>query len=432
MNLQQRMQRLFAVASALARWIAGDVRAHWVSALFSVAVAFGVWLLIEDVTNPRSEARAPANSGITVEAVNIPDGYLPPSLATVQVRVRGRESDLRELRPEDFRATVDLAEYDPTVGALTVPVRVTSRRDGVEVLEVFPSTMRVQLQPAWTALVEVTARVIAAPPSGFRIKQVDNKEVPPAMTPQIVTVIGPRELVERVARVELDVDLSEARTERYAVKGNLVARSAEGNVLQVRLSSTQAEAVFQIESVFSPRTLGIAPQVSGTVAHGYRIRAITVDPPLVRVTGPRAVVDSLTGPLLLDPIDVSNQDRTFTRSRSIEAPANVEIDVENVVVTVEIEPIVAEQTVYRALRIVDLPAGLQVLPESSLTTAITLRGNLVDVEAALRDASLLQPTVSLSGATAGSATYTPVVAPPAGVEVLGVSAVTVVLGAGPG
>jgi YbbR domain-containing protein len=213
--------------------------------------------------------------------------------------------------------------------------------------------------------------------------------------------------------------------------GELVAKSAEGNVLQVRLNHNEAEAVFQIESVFARGTIGLSAQWTGEIEHGYRIVSVTPDPSTVEVEGPEAVIASLSGPFVLEPIDVTGQTGTFARSRRVEAPDNVETDVETAVVTVVLEPIRAEETVYRALALEQVPEGLTVLPASQLTTAIVIRGNLLDVEAAVADPTLLRPTVSLAGAQAGTSMHVPQVVPPLGVEVVSVSQVTIVLAAGP-
>ena len=62
------------------------------------------------------------------------------------VEVEGREDDLAALSVEDFVATVDV--QDIAAGRPTeVPVKVTSRRDGVRVLAVDPRDYRVNSIP---------------------------------------------------------------------------------------------------------------------------------------------------------------------------------------------------------------------------------------------------------------------------------------------
>jgi YbbR domain-containing protein len=423
----ERLARLRSRAGAAGRWLVSDIRGHWPSAAFSIVVAFGVWLLFEDESDPRVEARAPENAGIPVVAVNVPDGYLEPTLGTVVVRVRGRESDLQGLRPDDFRATVDLSDVEPGAEIVSLPVRVAARRDGVEVVEVIPGQVDVRFDPAAVRQLQVTARVIDPPPAGFQIREVDGKPVPPDISPAIVTVQGEREIVDRVARVEFDVSLANARTGEWPTSGELVARSEDGNVLQVRLSTTRAQATYQIEAVFAPLTLGVQSELTGEPARGFYVVRVTFDPPTVELTGPQAVIEGLRGPLLLAPIDVSNQTRTFTQTRTVQPPENVEVGTQTILVTVQIEPVHAEKTIFAAVTVTDVPEGLAVSPGQSITTQMVVAGNLLDVDALVLNPSLLQATVSLSGATAGTASYTPVVVPPANIEVKSVSQVSVTL-----
>ena len=434
MNWQDRLRGLGILVGNGARWLAGDLRGHWPAALFSVAAAFIIWFIIEDITNPREEGRAPADSGIQVTAVNVPDGYLVSIPQTVFVTVQARESDIATLRPDDFRATVDLADVDPTVGSVNVPVQVTSRRDNVDVLEVSPPTVNVHLERAFRREVEVTARMIAPPPPGFRIKQVNGVEIPPDIEPPIVTIEGPEELVARVERVEIDVNLATARTATFSVQGDLVARSEAGNEIQLSISDTRATATFQIESVVSPTTLGIRGQTTGTPAKGFAIVNVTVDPPTVEVTGPQAVIEGLKGPLLVEPVDVSNARQDVTQTRTLEPPENVSVEVETVVVTVEIAPIPSRIAIWTEVTVEDVPPGLIAIPgalPSVRATEVVISGDQADIDAVREDPTLIRATVSLSGAQAGTASYTPTVTVPPGVNVESRTDVTITLAAGP-
>ncbi len=100
-------------------------------ALFSLAAAFGIWFVIQDVENPRIQRCFPedCSRAIPVEAVNA-DQYIPTSTFTVGVQVEGREADVRKLVPDDFRATIDVKGITPGVPQ-DRQVKVTSNRGGV-------------------------------------------------------------------------------------------------------------------------------------------------------------------------------------------------------------------------------------------------------------------------------------------------------------
>ncbi len=433
MRWEERTRGAGQVATALARLAAFDVRRHWMAAVLSLLTALVLWTIIEDIENPRVEGRAPAEGGIEVEALNIPDGYVVEALQTVLVRVEAREGDLESLRRSDFRAEVDLAKVDPANGIARVPVKVVSRRSDVVVLEVIPSSVDVSLTRSLKRDVEVTVRIVEGPPAGFRIKQVDGIDVPPLIDPPLVTIQGTAELVERVDRVELEVSLATAKTRSFVVSGDLVVRSAEGNVLQVTLSDERATATFAIEEIFTPSAVGLQPRITGQPEKGYVVTNISVEPSAVEVTGPTAVIEGLQGPLALEPVDVTGAKASLTRTITIQPPPNVSIERQTVVIRVEIAPIrcgtstaapCESASYWVGVTLTDVPAGL-VVQSSRLQAQVKVSGLLATM-ATLTTADI-KATVSLTGATTGAGTYTATVTVPGGITVDSVEPITITL-----
>src|SRR5690606_10227009 len=102
-----------------------NVTSHWALAAFSVVAAFGVWVAIQDVENPRVQGIAPATGGVEVEALNIPRGFLVDDIAPVKVEVEARQEVLAALQPGDFKATVDASQLGPNLRRASLPVKVT-------------------------------------------------------------------------------------------------------------------------------------------------------------------------------------------------------------------------------------------------------------------------------------------------------------------
>ncbi|MCA9831894.1 MAG: CdaR family protein [Dehalococcoidia bacterium] len=433
MRLEERARNAWQVASVLARSTGMDVRRHWMSAVLSLITALALWTIIQDVDNPRVEGRAPAEGGIEVEAVNLPEGYIVESLQTVLVRVEAREGDLDSLRRSDFRAEVDLSRVDPAAGLARVPVKVVSRRSDVDVLEVIPSSIDVPLTASLKRDVEVKVRILEGPPAGFRVKQVDGHDVPPSIDPPLVTVQGSADLINRVDRVELEVSLATAKTRSFTSSGALVVRSTDGNVLQVMLSESRASATFSIEEIFTPSAVGLQPRVTGQPEKGYVVTNISVEPSAVEVTGPTAVIEGLQGPLALEPIDVSGAKGNVTKTITIQPPPNVSIERQTAVVRVEIAPIKCgtspaspceSATYFVSVQLTGLPAGL-IVQASRLQVQVRVAGALASM--ASLSTSDIKASISLNGATAGTATYTADVALPGGITLEGVDPVTITL-----
>ncbi|MGK2965201.1 MAG: CdaR family protein [Tepidiformaceae bacterium] len=430
------LQSAWLVIVLLAKAGVGTLRASWGMAAFSLASAVVIWAVVQDVENPRDEGTFPLDGGvgISIAAENVPDGYILRDAPTVRVRVEARKDDLPTLRASDFRATVDMQGAPLDGETTTRTVRVESRRDGVEVLDVEPREVQVALVAAAEKQVNVEYRLTGGLPEGYRIEG-------HAMQPAFVTVYGLKELVDLVASVQVDVNLSGVRVSDYVAEGELVARNASGNALSVRLLvddrvATRGSVAFEIEEVTQSRTMTLLPNITGDPAPGYRIAGYTIQPATVVVTGPADVLRSLTSGLPVAPIDVTNATADVEGTRDIEAP-NVVPDVASARVRVSIVPIQCgestggsptfpcqTQTVIAAVSFTGFPAGIQV-SGGPYTVPVRVKGSVADI-AALRPGDV-GASINLSNATLGTALLVANATAPPGVTVIGVDAIPITL-----
>ena len=313
-----------------------SLTAHWAMACFSLVAAFGVWFVIQDVENPRVTGIIPPEpqpASIRVEVKDNQD-FIVSDPQPVKVQVEARKADLAELRATDFQAAVSVLGK-PVGVPVEVPVQVTTSRSGVRVLNVSPSTVTVTLQEAKVKEMPVTAHIVQPLPENYRLADPDHD---PQLNPITVKVRGLPALVDSVATIDLDVNLSGARSDTVTLEGDLIARTEAGNPVTVTLSQSRATATYKIAQTFTQRTLGLTPSTSGQPAPGYRIGNITVDPPIVTVTGPKSVVDSLDG-IGAEAVNVTNAKTDLTQVRQVDKVPNLAIDHTTVIIKVEIKPI---------------------------------------------------------------------------------------------
>ncbi|MCC6387178.1 MAG: hypothetical protein IT302_07320 [Dehalococcoidia bacterium] len=397
-----------------------SVTDHWALALFSILAAFGVWVAVQDIDNPRITGEAPLNDRIPVEALNVPDGKLVEELDRITVTVEARKDDLARLKPGDFSAHVDVSTMGDQVEA-ELPVRVTSRRDDVRIVG-SPPLVKVTLADALSKDIAVTIRTTGGLPDGFVLSDTQDASV----DPQIVRVTGRADRVESVAAVTLDVPLSGVRDATYTFENDLVPRNAAGNRQDVTLSQSRGRATLHVEQVFSQRSLGLTPATTGSPAPGYMIASITVDPPVVLVSGLRAIVDGLRQPLNLEKIDVTNAQKDVQQIRKIELPPNVATDRQTVMVKVEIKPVAGTVRMYLspALEAGTLPAALAVEPQLLLVEAVV--SGPLDRLVAAKPADF-RATFSGANGSLGKNAFAVRVTAPAGFTVESVEPVTVTL-----
>jgi YbbR domain-containing protein len=406
---------------------AGSITGHWMLALFSVAAAFVIWMAVQDVGNPVTDATV-ANDIPIREAVNVPDGFIVDDLGKVTVQVEARKSVIKDLSSSDFDAKVEIPRAGASGGPVDGRVTVTSKRDGVRILKVNPETVNVVLTQAETKEFPVTYNIIGDPPLGYGLSKDPKDQV--TIDPTVVQVQGKKELVDTIDAVALDVNLHDARDATTTFEGDLVARTANSNTVQVKMSQTRARATFRIEQVFSQRTIALTPSIVGTPAPGFIVTNVVVDPPTVLVTGPKLTIDTLKT-LTIERLDVTGANRLINVTRQIVSVPNVSADRQTVFVRVDIQAIdcggtdrtvaCEAATLYVAPAPVGLPPGL--VPDAPMSAVVHVSGPLQQVQA-LKPADL-KATVTFTGAAAGSATYQVKATGPAGIRIDAIDPLTV-------
>ncbi len=406
-GLSESIRGFFLTLSLVARTTVSNVSGHWALAIVSLIAAGIIWVVIQDIENPRVEGTVPLEGeaqGIPVEFVNLSPDFVVTEASRVRVRVEAREDQLPELRPGDFRAIVDLEGVEPGI-PLDLPVTVEPADDTIRVLEVIPSTVRVDLEPVAEEEFEVEVNVTGSLPPGFEETEART------IAPPFVTVSGRPDLVEAVDRVEIDVNLSGQR-QSFEVSGDLIARNRNGDRQTVTLSEDRAMVEFTIEQQTVERLLPVRPRLTGSPAPGYRATSIELQPSFVTVSGPQDVLEPLEE-LTLEPIDLGGATSDITQTRNIQRPSNVELERDSVRVDVGIAPIVCEDdqeaacgatTFHVAPRFTDVPEGLTVAP-GSYTVQVAILGPL-DELADLAPGDL-DVTASLADLSAGISTVEP-------------------------
>lgn len=174
------------------------VFAHFGYKVISLALAVGLWWAIAhdpvaevEVTVPIEFHRIPAN--LEISSINIPDA---------QVRVRGAERLIHQLRAQDVHVEVDLGGVKPGDRTFDMTAQQVHLPRDLEVTQVVPGQVRLSFDVGLTRQVAVKPRVIGTFAPGYRIAQV-------FADPATVSISGPKQHVEAVDAATTDpVDAS--------------------------------------------------------------------------------------------------------------------------------------------------------------------------------------------------------------------------------
>ncbi|MGA9389220.1 MAG: CdaR family protein [Candidatus Sulfotelmatobacter sp.] len=182
--------------------------------LLSLLIATGLWMAIAPDQEPAEVAvRVPIEfrhvpQGLEISSTTIPDA---------QIRVRGPERLIRELRPTDIHAELDLADVKAGERTFDLTAQQIRHQRDLQVVQVVPGQVHLSFDTRMTRDVEIRPRVTGSFLAGKQIAKV-------VMDPERITITGPRHHVEMMDAATTDpIDASGTTTQATFVTNVFVA-----------------------------------------------------------------------------------------------------------------------------------------------------------------------------------------------------------------
>ena len=174
----------------LRRWVFHN---FWLKVL-SLLLATGLWLAISPDQEPAEVAvRVP------IEFQNIPP-HLEISSATIpdaQIRVKGPERLIRQLRSTDVHAALELADAKPGERTFDLTSQQVHLPRELRVVQVVPGQVHLTFEMRLTRDVEVHPRIVGYLPPDEHIAKI-------LVDPDKITITGPQHHVENVQAATTD------------------------------------------------------------------------------------------------------------------------------------------------------------------------------------------------------------------------------------
>lgn len=194
----------------LRRWVLHN---FWLKVL-SLLIAVGLWLAISPDQEPAEVAiRVP------IEFQHVPPG-LEISSTTIpeaQIRVRGPERLIRELRSTDIHAELELSDAHAGERTFDLTAQQVRHQRDLHVVQVVPGQVHLSFDTRLTREVEIRPRVTGSFVAGEQIAKV-------LVDPERVTIMGPKHHVEMMDAATTDpIDASGVTTEATFVTNVYVA-----------------------------------------------------------------------------------------------------------------------------------------------------------------------------------------------------------------
>lgn len=160
----------------------------------SLVLATGLWFMISRDEQPAEVAiRAPIVFQHVPEQLEISTESIPEA----QIRVRGPERTIRQLKINEVQAEIDLTGVKSGERTFDLTSQQVRHPRDVEIKQVVPSQLHLAFDTRSTRQVEIRPRVTGNFATGEQIVKVDTD-------PPRITITGPRRHVERIDAATTD------------------------------------------------------------------------------------------------------------------------------------------------------------------------------------------------------------------------------------
>ena len=276
--------------------------------IISVAIAFLLWLVVVNVSNPE------VTDSVTMEiSVNNGEELMNKGKAfsldsrTVRVTYKVRSNYRSQIQPSSFTAYVDMTDYSIT-GAVPVYVDVSpSISNLISGMTQNPMVIHVSTEDMQEKDFTVSARVNGQPAEGYIAGAVQ-------MEPAVVSLYGPKSEIGKVSRVGIVLDIDQASETQYGT-GKIQFFDANDNVIPLSPSITLSSDVQYTVPVYKTKNLSINVPTTGQPERGFTLTGVETEPRFVQVYGEDAVLEQYNTIYLPDGLlDISGVNSNVTIS----------------------------------------------------------------------------------------------------------------------
>lgn len=279
--------------------------------ILSLALAVLVWLVVLSIEDPVYTREF---SDISVTEINgdqiteAGKAYSYVGGNTVSVKVKGKTSIVNRLSKDDLLAVADLSTLSIT-GAVMVDVSCP-KYPNLEITPIGSSTvLKVEIEDLVEKSLNIKVVTSGKVASGYYIGQ-------GVATPNMVTVSGPKSVVDQIAEANVSVTVGSSNTSDITTNTTLKLLDQNGSeVSSSTLNISQSDISVNVP-IYQTKTVPVNFGVTGRVAEGYRVVSAVYEPKKVTVAGRKEDLDKIDQVTLKD-YDISGKNDKIEDSVSI-------------------------------------------------------------------------------------------------------------------
>lgn len=396
-----------------------------VSAVFAVIL----WTVIVNIYDPNTSYTF---SNITVQLVNtqslteknytfeVVDG------GKISVTVSGPKSVVTDLKTSDIAATADLSKVTAFTDYVDIQVQVVKDGQVLNNVEAVPRTsaLKLSIENRDTNTYAVNVNTTGTPANGYAVASTTT-------SPTYIKVTGPTSLVEGVASVGVNVDVSGAEG-TVNTQSDINMYDSDGNIIANEELEMSAETADVIVEMARTKTVPVVVKTSGTPSQDCVVTGTSLSQTSVVISGQQEAlskIDNITIPSSAVSVDGLSEDKTYTFKLTDYVPSGVKIVSDSrLQVTVKISK-ASTKTVHissDAIKIENVSSGYNAVIEGTgIDVIISGTGTILDNVSATD----ITCNVNAAGLSAGTHSVDVSVSVPDGCSVSGNSSVKLTLSA---
>lgn len=396
-----------------------------VSAVFAVIL----WTVIVNIYDPNTSYTF---SNITVQLVNtqslteknytfeVVDG------GKISVTVSGPKSVVTDLKTSDIAATADLSKVTAFTDYVDIQVQVVKDGQVLNNVEAVPRTsaLKLSIENRDTNTYAVNVNTTGTPANGYAVASTTT-------SPTYIKVTGPTSLVEGVASVGVDVDVSGAKG-TVNTQSDINIYDSDGNIIaneELEMSSETADVIVEMART---KTVPVVVKTSGTPSQDCVVAGTSLSQTSVVISGQQEAlskIDNITIPSSAVSVDGLSEDKTYTFKLTDYVPSGVKIVSDSrLQVTIKISK-ASTKTVHissDAIKIENVSSGYNAVIEGTgIDVIISGTGTILENISATD----ITCNVNAAGLSAGTHSVDVSVSVPDGCSVSGSSSVKLTLSA---
>lgn len=396
-----------------------------VSAVFAVIL----WTVIVNIYDPNTSYTF---SNITVQLVNtqslteknytfeVVDG------GKISVTVSGPKSVVTDLKTSDIAATADLSKVTAFTDYVDIQVQVVKDGQVLNNVEAVPRTsaLKLSIENRDTNTYAVNVNTTGTPANGYAVASTTT-------SPTYIKVTGPTSLVEGVASVGVDVDVSGAKG-TVNTQSDINMYDSDGNIIaneELEMSSETADVIVEMART---KTVPVVVKTSGTPSQDCVVTGTSLSQTSVVISGQQEAlskIDNITIPSSAVSVDGLSEDKTYTFKLTDYVPSGVKIVSDSrLQVTVKISK-ASTKTVHissDAIKIENVSSGYNAVIEGTGIDVIISGTGMILENISATDITC---NVNAAGLSAGTHSVDVSVSVPDGCSVSGNSSVKLTLSA---